>query len=233
MIVVDHPFVFALLSNNTLEIHSLVTQELIQVVQLTTALLPKSVSSVPSLPSTPSGGFGTPGSIIGKPDVFQPKALVVCSAGFPARNFQPNTSNAFSPLLVPHASSSANLEKVDISIIAQRVEDDDGAVQQTTADMEAPVTPKRRPLTRHTSALTAARPRSLSRTASYTQSIPTSTLIFGRDTVLGLCPLTLVAQADAYITNNRISDAVKMLRTLGPLNTREKVRNSLTSRRIN
>lgn len=228
--VVDNSFVIALLSDNTLEIHNLVTQELLQVLHLTTALTPRTLDSTTSPPSTPSGGgVETPGAAMhlpNKADIFQPRMLIACSAGFPTRNFQPNTSNAFSPLVVPHSGSSANLDKVKIPVVADTAEitTRSNALGESTN----PQTPVRN--TRHASSLTAGRPSSSRRISSHVSTVPSSTLLMGRDVILGLCPLTLVAQADAYVSNGRIDDALKMLRGLGQLNSREKVSDKISPR---
>lgn len=222
----------ALLQDNSLEIHNIVSQELVQVIQLATLFTPRSMSSpISSVTSTPNAHSQalpiTSPQNGGKVDMFQPRVLVSCSAGFPDRKFNAGSATAFSPLLVPHSSSSLHLDMTQISLFPKSAEAASiPALDDTTpsAKMSPPVTPRRERQVPQTSGVAATRPSVSRRVTTHISTVPASTLIIGRDAVLGLCPLTLVAQADALIDNNRVEDALRLLQSLGQLNSREKVR---------
>ena len=208
--MVDHPYVIALLQNNNLEIHSLVTQEIVQVVQLIISNLPRP-SSLPSSPT--STYFTSP-----EQDGFQPRSLVSCSAGFPSRKALSDGSYGMvTPLFVPQAGGSNMADKVYVRLQLHSPSQDQ--VVHADEQLEPPSTPKKRA----TSSLSATKPSTLRHVSPVATTVAVNTLIWGKDSVLALCPLTLVAQADALMANNRIEDALSLLQAVGPPNTSEQI----------
>lgn len=205
----DYPYIIALLQNNTIEVHSIQTQEIIQILQLSsmsvkTAFSPQNTSSTLS-----------PSSSI-KLERIQPRSLVSTTAGFPSRVIPLSKGDpSFAPLLVPQLGHMNSLEKVEVKL---RKEGQVPDAPKTPGQADAtPATPKR------ASALTAARPTPVRNTSKYLSTVAAKTLLVGKDSVFALCPLTLVVQAEALIDNNRVEDALRLLDAVGPPDTPEKV----------
>ncbi|KAK9898088.1 hypothetical protein P389DRAFT_170226 [Cystobasidium minutum MCA 4210] len=207
-IAVDYPYIVALLQNNTVEIHSIHTQEIIQVLQLSTISVTSSLS-LPNLGDTLSPSPAT------KVERIQPRSLINTTAGFPSRVIPLAKGDpSFAPLLIPQLGHMNSLEKVEIKLASDskrqdRQEDEDTSVP--------PSTPKKG------SALSAARPTPVRSASKYLSTVAAKTLLIGKDSVFALCPLTLVVQAEALIDNNRVEDALRLLDAVGPPDTPEKL----------
>ena len=213
-VVIDYPHVIALLQNNTVEVHSLITQEIVQVIQATGSMRPKQLSSLSTSPTSPAG------NIVASPrlDTFQPKALVTCSAGFPGRQYSStNGETAFSPLLVPQVSGLNSVEKVPIRFFPEKSLLDEPNEPESAEDA-LPSTPKR-----SMSGLAASRPAKTKDRSSPVSTVAANTLLLGRDSVFALCPLTLVTQAEALIASSKVEEALALLAAVGTPDTPEKV----------
>jgi hypothetical protein len=191
-------------------VHSLHTQEIIQVMQVSsiTATDPLSPSRI-SDESSPSPAT--------RAERIQPRSLVSTTAGFPSRVVTLSSGDpGFAPLLVPQMSHMNSLEKIEVKLVTTaRVEQ---GVAESTSALNPPSTPKKG------SALSAARPTPVRTTSKYLSTVAAKTLLVGKDSVFALCPLTLVVQAEALINNNRVEDALNLLAAVGPPDTPEKVR---------
>lgn len=216
---IEHPYVIALLQNNTIEIHSLHTQEIVQVLSLANIL--KQPSSTPSSPAL--GSFTSPSTPATSQGI-QPRALISCSAGFPHRDAQADGAKPFSPLLVPQSRGSDSLEKVKVKLfptpsLLDSVDEDTGRVDALPS---TPTTPRKIPK-RSGSALAQTRPLASGSRTLTVSTLAVGTLVLGRDSGFALCPLTLVAQADALIGRSRAEDALKLLEAVGGPRTTEEV----------
>lgn len=249
--VMDYPYIISLLQNNNIEIHNLHTQELVQSIDLThppILLEPSATDSTRGEDAGPNRPSPHPvTSPSGPVNHFQPRLLASCTAGFPARRSSTNRNVAqsrgsLSPLAVPKVGSANSLIKVRLKLLPPKgLLDNDEVGLDTLSSavpvkaVEAPSTPKRlQPSSapKATSALTATRPSDSPRQfarfrATSTSAIVTvsaSTLVLGKDSVLAICPLTLVAQADKLFEKGLPEQALLLLDAIGTLNTSEKVR---------
>jgi hypothetical protein len=203
-----------------MEVHSIHTQEIAQVIQLSTLTAKSTVSPSVTSPDPSSTFSPSPRT---KLERIQPRSLVSTTAGFPSRIIPlGNGEQSFAPLLVPQLSSSNSLEKVDLRIFPERTGAPSRSSSQTTDVQQSdvpPSTPKKG------SALTAARPTPARKVSKYTSTVISKTLLVGKDSVYALCPITLVVQAEALVANNRVEDALNLLEAVGSPDTPEKVGN--------
>lgn len=193
-----------------MEIHTIHTQELVQVLQLSSlSLRSLDMAEDPSKHLSPSPAGG-------KVEKIQPRYLASTTAGFPSRMAGAISGDpSFAPLLVPQIGHNS-LEKIEVRLSSRSASN--GNRQEATKPMqdEPPSTPKKR------SILSATRP-SQGRQSQYSAPIASKTLLVGRDSIFALCTNTLVVQAEALVIKNRIEDALNLLDAVGPPDTPEKV----------
>ena len=217
----DGNLIVALLQDNTLDIHSLDTQDLLQSIQLSTALMQPLLSPISSPPGTPSKSAVDLVHHDLKGELFSPRGIINCSAGCPGRGFVANSSNSFSPLIVPHLSASEALQKVSMRLFPEV-----NAVLQAEPAMptepQPPITPTK-PV-RKVSGLTATRPAASRRTPQAASSISAGVLILGKDSVLALCPTSMLAQADNLLANNQVEQALRLVASVNEPLSWERVR---------
>jgi hypothetical protein len=207
---VDYPYIIALLQNNTIEVHSIHTQEIIQVMQVS------SVAPTDSLSPAHAADSLSP-SPATRAERIQPRSLVSTTAGFPSRVVHLSAGDpGFAPLLVPQMSHMNSLEKIEVKLVP--IIQIEKEIPETQTAIHPPSTPKK------DSALSAARPKPVRTTSKYLSTVVAKTLLVGKDSIFALCPLTLVVQAEALINNNRVEDALNLLAAVGPPDTPEKVR---------
>jgi hypothetical protein len=137
--VVDHPYVAALLRNNTVEIHSLVTQEIVQVISL--------------------------------PHTLEPRWLAACGGN---------------GLVISGGHSEARLELKPVPLLRKASMPSEGEPPRTPTHVQPPP------------------PTGIS------ENVSSKTLVLGRNSIYALCPLTLIAQADALLDKDRVEDAVRL-----------------------
>lgn len=220
LLVVDHPYIVALLQNNTIEVHSIENQEIIQTLQVSSlatrhALSPEGTSDSVS-PSTASQSA----------ERIQPRSLISTTSGFASR-FVPLSKGdpAFAPLLVPQVGHMNSLEKIEVRFFPKGSSPayarGRGSSGNNSEPDSAPIGPPSTP--KKGSALSAARPTPVRSTSKYLSTVAAKTLLVGKDSVFALCPLTLVVQAEALISNSRVEDALNLLAAVGKPDTPEKV----------
>lgn len=151
-VVVDYPYVVALLRNNSIEVHSLHTQEIVQVLRVEEGLDARTLSAVigGNGGNTGFGGLKI-GAAAGEAKIRQ----------IPFRFFEPSSVSLDEPRMRSLASSNSI---------------------------------------------------SSAKSSRGEEATTTRTVVICRNALLCLTPLTLVAQAEAFMVSNRVVDAVNLAR---------------------
>ncbi|GAA5904811.1 hypothetical protein JCM8208_001362 [Rhodotorula glutinis] len=176
-LVIDGQYSVALLHNHTVEIHSIHSQEIVQVVQLSSLSLS---STFPSSPSPSSTSTSTaPSSSSAHALAFEPRALVRSSEGLE---------------LDAKATGRWKTEWCEVPLRP-------GANAARSAS-----SPPRTPTKRRAAPSSASATRA-SRTGAAASAVSTRIFVTGRNALYALSPLTLVVQVDALLERGRAEDA--------------------------